>query len=55
MHRGNHLFFENRRALVFVGRCQRIATFRELHQGEVRRIRLPRTSVNKGKRKGRGC
>jgi hypothetical protein len=29
--------------------------FRELRKGEVRRIPLPRTSVNKGMKKGRGC
>src|ERR671920_1305765 len=29
--------------------------FRELRKGEVRRIHLPRTSLNKGIRKGRGC
>jgi len=29
--------------------------FAEFHQGEVRRIPIPRTPVNKGKRKGRGC
>jgi hypothetical protein len=29
--------------------------FLELRYGEVRRITIPRTSVNKGKKKGRGC
>jgi hypothetical protein len=29
--------------------------FSELRYGEVRRIPLPRTPVNKGIRKGRGC
>ena len=29
--------------------------FRELWIGELRRILLPRTPVNKGKKKGRGC
>ena len=31
------------------------ANFRELRYGDVRRIHIPRTSVNKGKREGRGC
>ena len=30
------------------------ANFRELHNGEVRRIPIPRTPVNKAKKKGRG-
>jgi hypothetical protein len=30
----------------------RVANFRELRNGEVRRISIPRTSVNKGKKKG---
>ena len=29
--------------------------FREGPKGEVRRIYIPRTSVNKGKKEGRGC
>jgi hypothetical protein len=29
--------------------------FRECPKGEVRRISIPRTSVNKGKKKGRSC
>jgi hypothetical protein len=29
--------------------------FGELRDGEVRRIAIPRTRVNKGKEKGRGC
>ncbi len=31
------------------------ANFREFVTGEVRRIPLPRTRVNKGNKKGRGC
>jgi len=31
------------------------ANFGECSKGEVRRIPIPRTSVNKGKKKGRGC
>src|SRR5215208_4218179 len=31
------------------------ANFGEFYEGEVRRIPIPRTQVNKGKRKGRGC
>jgi hypothetical protein len=41
---------------VLLGRCLRVANFLELRQGEVRRIPLPRTPVNKGReRKGRSC
>ncbi len=32
-----------------------LRNFSELRLGEVRRIPLPRTSVNKAKKKGRGC
>src|SRR5215208_7186596 len=35
-------------------RGQAVANFLELRHGEVRRIHLPRTPVNKGKKKGRG-
>jgi hypothetical protein len=30
-----------------------VANFREFYKGEVRRISIPRTSVNKGRRRGR--
>jgi hypothetical protein len=53
MHRGNHLSFDHRRVLVLLERCQRIVNFVELRNGEVPRIHLPRTRVNKGTNKGR--
>jgi L-iditol 2-dehydrogenase len=37
------------------GRYNLCPNFQELRQGEVRRILIPRTPVNKGIRKGRGC
>jgi hypothetical protein len=36
-------------------RCLQIANFLELRKGEVRRIPIPRNTVNEGIRKGRGC
>jgi hypothetical protein len=38
------------------GPCKVLSpNFRELRNGEVRRMPIPRTRVNKGKREGRGC
>jgi hypothetical protein len=41
------------RAMVEAIAAQAFASFSELRQHEVRRIPLPRTSVNKGKKKVR--
>src|SRR5215217_5030536 len=44
---------EARRQGSSPGECARASDFRERRHGEVRRIPIPRTSVNKGKKKGR--
>ena len=42
-----------RRVFTVACGCWRVANFGELRYGEVRRIPIPRTPVNKGKRKSR--